>query len=55
MCIKEDRRRDFYGENGAGIGVFHIYIDSAVAEPFAQEQRLLFDSFDYLFSASVRV
>ena len=41
--------------NGAGIGVFYIYINSAVAGPFAEEQRLAIYSFAYLFGASVCV
>jgi len=39
--------------SGAGIGIFYIYIYSAVAGPFAQRQRLQFTRFDYLFYASV--
>ena len=46
-------RRDFSALDGAGIGVFYIYIESAVAGPFGQKQRLQFTRFDYLFCARV--
>ena len=48
-----NRRRAFTALNGAGIGVFYIYIYSAVAGPFAQRKRLQFTRSDYLFCASV--
>ena len=59
----QDSHRDSHQQATGRSFTFHyfpfqyldIYINSALAQPFAEEQRLSIYSFDYLFGASLGV